>query len=262
MPELTIQKTKIYYELHGKEGKPYLILIHGLGSSVRDWEFQIPVFSEDYRVLAIDMRGHGRSDKPKEKYSVRQFGSDVIAVMDALKIEKAHIVGISMGGMIAFQMAVDCPERIEKLVIVNSGPALVPKTLAEKIAIYSRFVIVRLMGMRKMGEVLAPKLFVDAEQENLRQTFAQRWAENDPNAYLNTLRALVGWDVEAHIHKIQQPSLILCSDQDYSPLALKEAYLAKMPSATLQVIPNAHHAVSSERPEAFNEAVLAWLKTV
>ena len=260
MPQITIENTNIYYELHGKESKPCLLLIHGLGSSVRDWEYQIPAFSEDYRVLAIDMRGHGRSDKPKERYSVRQFSSDILAVMDALKIEKAHIVGISMGGMIAFQMAVDCPERIEKLVIVNSGPALVPKTLAEKFAIYSRFVIVRLMGMRKMGEVLAPKLFVDADQEDLRQAFAQRWAENDPNAYLNTLRALVGWDVEAHIHTIQNPSLILCSDQDYSPLALKEAYIVKMPNATLQVIANAHHAVTSERPEAFNAAVLEWLK--
>lgn len=259
MPEITVQNTKIYYELEGSANKPCLLFLHGLGSSIRDWEFQLPIFQQDYRVLAIDMRGHGRSDKPTAQYSMRQFASDIVAVMDKEKIDKVHVIGISMGGMIAFQMAVDYPERIHSLVIVNSGPAVVPKTLAEKFAIYSRFVIVRLMGMRKMGEVLAPKLFVDAEQENLRREFVERWAANDPKAYLNTLRAIVGWSVEDAIHKISSPMLILCSDLDYTPTALKEAYMPKLANARLQVLPNSHHAVSSERPELFNQAVLAFL---
>jgi 3-oxoadipate enol-lactonase len=259
MPELMIKDTKIYYELHGKEDKPVVLFLHGLGSSVQDWEFQLPAFSQDYHVLLIDMRGHGRSDKPKAQYSMAVFASDVIAVMDSLKIEKVHIVGISMGGMIAFQLAVDYPERISSLCIVNSGPAVVLRSLKDRIAIYSRFVIVRLMGMRKMGAVIAPKLFVDAEQEDLRQTFIERWAANDPKAYLNALRAIVGWTVEERIGTIPVRSLILVSDQDYTPVSLKEAYLPKLKNARLQIMPNAHHAVSSERPEAFNQAVMEFL---
>jgi 3-oxoadipate enol-lactonase len=263
MPELKLSDTTIYYELHGKDDKPVVLFLHGLGSSVRDWELQVPAFSQDYRVLLIDMRGHGRSGKPSQQYSMAGFASDTIAVMDSLKIQKVHIVGISMGGMIAFQMAVDCPERIASLCIVNSGPAVILKTLQDRIAIYSRFVIVRLLGMRKMGEVLAPKLFVDADQGELRRVFAERWAENDPKAYLNALRAIVGWTVEERIGEIQIPTLPLVSEQDYTPISLKEAYMVKMRNQPrLQIIPNAHHAVSSERPEAFNEAVRAFLQEV
>ena len=112
MPELTLKDTNIYYELHGDASNPVVLFLHGLGSSVRDLDLQVPAFSHDYCVLTIDMRGHGRSSKPSEQYSMPIFAKDVIAVMDNLQIEKAHIVGLSMGGMIAFQLAVDCPERI------------------------------------------------------------------------------------------------------------------------------------------------------
>jgi 3-oxoadipate enol-lactonase len=260
MPELMIKGTKIYYELHGTEGKPVVLFLHGLGSSVRDWELQVPAFSQDYRVLLIDMRGHGRSDKPIPQYTMPIFASDVVGVMDSLKIEKVHIVGISMGGMIAFQLAVDCPERIQSLCIVNSGPAVILRSLQDRFAIYMRFVIVRLMGMRKMGAVIAPKLFVDAEQEELRQLFIERWAENDPRAYLNALRAIVGWTVEERIGENSIPTLIAVSDQDYTPVSLKEAYMPKLRNARLTIIPNAHHAVSSERPEAFNQVIMEFLR--
>jgi 3-oxoadipate enol-lactonase len=259
MPSAKINDVQLYYELHGADGKPVVLFLHGLGSSVRDWELQLPAFADDYRVLLIDMRGHGRSDKPQGSYTMSLWARDTIALLDQLKIDKVHLVGLSMGGMIAFQMAVDCPERIQSMVIANSGPAVIARTMKERIGIWMRFFIVRVMGMRKMGETLAPRLFVDPDQENLRQTFANRWAENDKRAYLNSLRAIVGWTVEDKIGQIKIPTLVLVSDMDYTPISLKEAYLAKMSSAKLQVIPNAHHAVSSERPEAFNDAIKQFL---
>jgi 3-oxoadipate enol-lactonase len=259
MPSTKVNDIQIYYELHGAEGKPTVLFLHGLGSSVRDWEFQVPAFADDYRMLLIDMRGHGRSDKQQGPYSMPLFVRDTIALLDQLKIDKVHLVGLSMGGMIAFQMAVDCPERIQSMVIVNSGPAVVPRTMKDRFAIWMRFFIVRVMGMRKMGETLAPRLFVDADQEALRQTFANRWAENDPRAYLDTLRAIVGWTVEDKINQIKIPTLVLCSDMDYTPTADKEKYLVKMSNAKLQILSNAHHAVNAERPELFNEAVRQFI---
>lgn len=250
-----VNDVQLYYELHGDEGKPVMLLLHGLGSSVRDWELQIPVFAGEYRVLAVDMRGHGQSDKPKAPYSMPGFVRDVISLLDQLHIDKAHVVGLSMGGMIAFQMAVDCPERIQSLVIANSGPAVVAHNIKDRINVWMRFFIVRALGMKKMGETLAPRLFVDESQNELRETFISRWAENDPNAYLNAMRAIVGWTVEDKIGQIKVPTLILTSDQDYTPVSVKEAYCAKIPGASLQVLPNAHHAVTSERPAIFNEAV-------
>jgi 3-oxoadipate enol-lactonase len=260
MPLTKVNNIQIYYELHGAENKPVVLFLHGLGSSLRDWEPQKAYFMQSYRVLLVDVRGHGRSEKPRGPYTMSQFAHDVIGLLDQLKIDKVHLVGLSMGGMIAFQMAVDFPQRLVSMTIVNSGPAVVAKTLKEKFGVWMRFVIVRLMGMRKMGETLAPRLFVDADQEALRQTFISRWAENDPGAYLDALQAIVGWTVLDRIHTITVPTLIISSDQDYTPVSAKEAYISKMSGASLKIIENAHHAVSIERPEPFNDVVAAFLR--
>ena len=114
------QGCQIYYEDVGR-GEP-LILIHGLGSSTQDWEYQIPELQKYFRVIAIDVRGHGRSGKPVETYSIQTFANDIKALIKHLELDKPHIVGISMGGMIAFQLAVDHPELLGSLTIVNSAP--------------------------------------------------------------------------------------------------------------------------------------------
>jgi pimeloyl-ACP methyl ester carboxylesterase len=116
--------------------------------------------------------------------------------------------------------------------------------------------------MKKMGEVLAKRLFIYPQQENLRQIFIQRWAENNQQAYLNALRAIVGWTVEEQVSKITMPCLILAADEDYSPLDLKEALVARMPHAELVVVEDARHALPIEKPEEFNEAVGAFLKRI
>src|SRR3972149_3703937 len=146
---------------------------------------QTPFFSERYKVIAFDVRGHGKSDKPPGSYRIEQFAADAAELIKALGIVPAHVVGISMGGMIAFQLAVDAPDLIRSLIIVNSAPEYVARSLKERLQIFQRFLIVRLLGMRKMGEVLSKRLFIKPEQEALRRTFVERWAENDQRAYLD-----------------------------------------------------------------------------
>ncbi|MBC8172026.1 MAG: alpha/beta fold hydrolase [Anaerolineae bacterium] len=255
MPKIKVHDVQLYYELEGDANNEVILFLHGLGSSTRDWELQIPYFSPHYRVLAIDMRGHGRSDKPAGPYAMVQFALDVIGVLDMLKIDLVHVVGLSMGGMIAFQMAVDYPQRLRSMTIINSGPAVIVRTFKERLGVWMRFGIVRLMGMRKMGETLAPRLFVDADQEVIRQTFINRWAENDPRAYLDAMRAIVGWSVADRIGQITIPTLVVASDQDYTPVTAKEAYIANMSGVSLKIIENAHHALPAERPEQLNKVV-------
>src|SRR3979490_2760123 len=103
----------LHYEEYGKG--PALILVHGLGSSCLDWELQIPLLSTQYRLIVVDVRGHGRSDKPRERYSIPGFSADLLALMDYRQLERAHVVGLSMGGMIGFQLAVDQPQRLSSL---------------------------------------------------------------------------------------------------------------------------------------------------
>ena len=253
MPQVTANGIRLYYEIHG-EGEP-AVLIHGLGSSTRDWEFQVSELSRSWRLITFDLRGHGRSDKPPGPYSLPMFAADVRGLLLAIGIGKAHVVGLSLGGCIAFQLAVDAPEMIDTLTIVNSGPEMVLRSFKQRVAIWQRLAIVRLMGMRKMGEVLSQRLFVKPEHHALRETFVSRWAENDRRAYLAALRAMIGWSVTDQLGTITSPSLVVTADQDYTPVGFKEAYAAKMPQARVVTIPDSRHATPMERPEELNRVL-------
>jgi pimeloyl-ACP methyl ester carboxylesterase len=217
-------------------------------------------FRKNFQVVTLDVRGHGQSGKPPGPYSVPLFAADTVRLMEAVDIAPAHVVGISMGGMIAFQLAVDRPDLIKSMVIVNSSPELVPRTFKERLLIMQRFAIVRLLGMRKMGEVLSKRLFIKPEQEELRQQLVERWAENDPQAYREAMRALVGWSVVDRLKTINCPVLVVAADEDYSPVAAKETFVAKMPDARLEIIEDSRHATAVEHPQQFNAIVAAFFE--
>jgi len=256
MPKMQLNNIQLYYEVHG-EGQP-LVFIHGLGSSTRDWEFQVPEFSKTYKVITLDLRGHGQSDKPEGPYSVEMFAADLSKLLLKLDVGPAHIVGISLGGAVAFQLAIDNPARTGTLTIINSAPTLGdPEQVQPEIE--RRVGIVQQMGMRAMGENLSTILFPKPEHAALRETFIKRWAENDPSAYIEATRSMLGWNVIAQLSSIQCPTLVIAADQDYSPVAVKEAYVNLMPEAHLVVIPDSHHATPVERPVEFNKALAQFL---
>lgn len=252
-----IRDLDVYYEVHGT-GEP-LLLVHGLGSSTEDWEPQVEFFARRFQVITYDVRGHGRTAKPAAAYSVKQFAEDAAALIEHLQLGAPHVMGISMGGMIALQLVADHPRLVRTLTVVNSGPELVLRTWKQKIGIYSRFVIVRLMGMRKMGEVLSATLLPLPEHAAARRTFVERWARNDPRAYLRTLRALIGWTVTERLGAIACPTLVVGADQDYTSVAFKQQYTGMIPNARLAVVRGARHMLPVERPAEFNEIVQAFL---
>jgi len=235
-----------------------VLLIHGLGSGAADWGAQIDALASHYRVIAPDLRGHGRSPRAAGPYAMHDFADDLLRLLDRLQVKTAHVVGISLGGGIAFQLAVQAPQRLRSLVIVNSGPELITRTLAERIAIWQRYAVIHLLGLRKMGELLAVRLF--PHDAALRQTFVERFATNDKRCYLSALRAFVGWSVADRLGEITCPTLVVAADQDYSPVALKEAYVARLPNARLAVIEDARHALPMEKPDVFNRCLLEFLQ--
>ena len=257
MPKLRANDIELYYETQGAGQS--LVFIHGLGSSTRDWESQVVEFSKNYQVITFDLRGHGQSDKPPGPYSISLFASDTEYLLKALGIESAHIVGISLGGGVAIQLALDAPAFAKTLVIVNSGPAMSATQEAAKKEIDARVAVVQQMGMNGMAQVLAPRLFPKPEHAALRATFIERWSENDPRAYVDALVSLVSYNVLDRIGSITCPTLVISADQDYTPVALKEAYVKLMPDAKLVVINDAHHAVPIEQPHAFNAALAQFL---
>lgn len=258
MPTLTANHIRLYYETLG-QGQA-LVFIHGLGSSTRDWESQIPAFARDYQVIAFDLRGHGQSDKPAGPYSMEMFAADVADLLAGLGITSAHIVGISLGGAVALQFALDDAAMVKTLTVVNSGPSLGGTLEQRRQEIERRVGVVQQYGMRVMGQTLAPNLYPAPEQAALRETFVERWAQNDPAAYIEATRSMQDWDVTDQLGTIHCPTLVIAADQDYTPVASKEAYVKLLPHAELAVIANAHHAVPIERPQEFN-AVLARFLT-
>jgi pimeloyl-ACP methyl ester carboxylesterase len=257
MPIHKLEEINLYYEIHG-EGEP-LLLIHGLGSSSRDWDLQLDFFAQNYKLILVDVRGHGRSGKPPGPYSIPLFAEDTAKLIQALQIAPASILGISLGGMIAFQLGISYPDLVKNLVIVNSTPELVARTLKDWLGIWQRLLIVRFMGMRKMGEVLGNRFLPGPEQAELRKIFIERWAENDKPAYLEAMKAVMGWSVTDRLGEIRCPTLVLAADGDYFPTTDKENYVKKIPGAELLVIENSRHALPAEKPAEFNSAVKEFL---
>ena len=257
MPYFEHDGCSLHYEEYGR-GDPVL-LVHGLGSSCRDWEYQIPALAAQYRVIAVDVRGHGRSDKPHERYSIPGFSADIEALLDHLQPGPMHLVGLSMGGMIGFQLAVDHPQLLKSLTIVNSAPEVKIKNFSDVRQFAKRWLLARLFSMQAIGKALGKNLFPKPEQADLRHKIAKRWAQNEKRAYLASFSAIVGWGVQEQLSRIQCPTLIITADRDYTPVALKQAYTRLIPDARLVVIDDSRHATPLDQPDAFNRTLLDFL---
>ena len=260
MPYFDNDGCQLHYEDYG-HGTPVL-LIHGLGSSTLDWQFQIPVLSAQYRVLALDVRGHGRSDKPHERYRMVDFADDVAALIEHLQLPPVHLVGISMGGMIGFQLGVDQPHLLRSLTIVNSAPEVKARNLRERLEIAKRWLLARLLPLETLAKALGKLLFPLPEQAELRHKVEQRWPRNDKRAYLASLDAIIGWGVRERLQRITCPTLVISADRDYTPIEHKQAYVTELPDARLQVIDSSRHATPLDQPQRFNTVLLDFLGEV
>ena len=205
MAFLNINGININYEIKG-EGES-LIFIHGLGSSGRDWEYQVNDFATKYKVITFDLRGHGQSDKPNEPYTISMFANDSAKLIEQLSSEPVHMVGHSLGGMVAFQLVVDYPKLVKSLTIVNSAPAVIFPSFKFHLGFFLRRYMVKFFGLQPLAVALANKLFPSPAQSKLHQIFIQRLTENSPQAYINSLLAFRDWNILDKISTIQCPTL-------------------------------------------------------
>lgn len=260
MPYLSVDGTRLHYNDTGS-GAP-ILFVHGLGSSARDWFGQASHFDTRYRVIRLDLRGHGRSERAEGPYHMAQFSREVAVLLRKLDAVPAHIVGLSMGGMVALQLAIDAPEVVRSLVVVNSTADVRLKTWEDVWFYVSRRLAVQVLGMRRVGQLIANRLFVRPDQEELRQEFISRWAENDKKSYIWSVDAIMGWSVMDRLSAITVPTLLVSSENDYTPVAEKNRIAAQMPQAELSMIENTRHALPVERPEAFNAVLDDFLDRV
>jgi pimeloyl-ACP methyl ester carboxylesterase len=257
MPALHLDDTELFYETRG-DGPP-LVFLHGLGSSTRDWQLQLEPFSQRYRCVAFDLPGSGQSKDlahPHGPFSLPGYAKVVAAAMKHLGIAPAHVVGLSMGGMTSLQLALDFPEVVRSITVVNAGASVIPRTLKERWLLGVRALVTKTLGPRGVAKLVAPRLFPRPEQAELRETFIRQMSTQHPRTYAAVSRAVMGWSVEARVGDLRCPTLLVAADADYTPVAIKEDLARRISGAKVVVVPDSHHALPVERPEAFN-AVLA-----
>ncbi len=253
---------RLWYETAG-QGPP-LVLLHGLGSSGEDWYLQTSDFSPYYRVITPDLRGHGRTgwDGPALSLAVENMAADVARLLDQLEASPAHVVGLSMGGLVALSLALDHPDHVRSLVLVNTGARIRPRG-QRLLRGLQRLVALFLHGPQAMARVIAQGLFPEPHQVWLRQEAIVRLGQVRPRAYLAALWAVLRFDARHRLSEIRCPTLVVAGAQDDTIGPEPPRQLAAgIRGARLEVIPRSRHATPVDQPDMFNQLVLAFLREV
>ncbi len=257
MGVLRVEGARLYYQLAGA-GAP-LVLLHGLGAFGADWEYQVPEFSKHFQVVVPDFRGHGASARSGD-YGVERFATDTWELLDRLKLGAPLLVGHSMGGAVAMQMALQRPGAVPKLVLANTLPSFRTDTAAKRLMLWTRLLLMSVLGPRRLGQIMTQRLYPRADQAALRAKVARRNARSDGNVYLATIRALTMWSARERLAGLTMPVLVVASEHDYFGGDESERFVAALPDARLRRFPGARHGLPLEMPEAFNRAVLEFLQ--
>lgn len=261
MPDIAVNRYRLHFEQDGTGDA--IVFLHGLGSCGQDWLLQMPVLANTFYVIAPDLRGHGESAAPQGRVRVADLAGDVTGIMDALGVERAHMVGLSLGGCVAQQIALDCPARVRSLTLVNTFARLDSGELRTALLVALRMVILGLAGLPTQARFVAARLFPKPEQAPLRQIAAQRIAANDPATYRQMLIAIKRFDVRGRLGEIRCPTLVIAGDRDTTVPLRAERFLAEhIPGARLEIVADSGHATPVDQPDAFNELLTRFLQSV
>ena len=247
-------------DLQGPEGAPVLVFSNSLGTTLEMWDAQAKAFSANYRVLRYDTRGHGASVCNPGPYSFTQLGGDVLAILDALDIDKAHFCGISMGGLTGLWLGVNAGNRMRSITVANSAAKI-----GAEAAWRDRAALVRANGapaMQTLADSSPSRWFTEgfiAAQPAAVQ-LAQSWiAGVSPEGYASCCEALATEDLRASISTIATPTLLIAGSSDpVTTVADAEAMHAAIPNAEIAAVP-ASHLSNLEAPQAFDLALATFL---
>ncbi|MGQ9490902.1 MAG: alpha/beta fold hydrolase [Anaerolineae bacterium] len=261
MPYQEINGIRLRYETWGV-GETPLLLLHGLGSSADDWFMQLPAFAPYFRCIAPDLRGHGLSDKPDGPYSVALFAADAAALLTALGAMPAHVLGLSLGGMVAQQLAIAYPHLVRSLVLINTMPGIWPPSWhIVQVGLRRLAAPWRTRSMAEQAARVAADLFPHQQQAFLRAQVQARLASNDPEAYRKATMAVAGFRPGRALHRLACPVLIIAGEEDrVVPRLYQERLRRALPAAEFVLLPGVGHACNVEAPDAVNGAVLKFLQ--
>jgi len=239
-----------------------VLFLHGIGGNRRNWDRQVEAFSGRYRAAAWDARGYGDSEDFAGPLDFADFWRDLERVLDGLSAKRAHLVGLSMGGRIARDFALQRPHRVASLTLANSSPgydALSPAAVQAYLDA-RRAPLLAGKSPRDIAPELARRLVGSQPAPGVLDELAASIAALRKDSYLKSLEASVTQDRAAPLERIAVPTLVITSDEDrlYTP-ALARDMARRIPGAELVEIRGAGHLSNIEQPARFNEAVLGFL---
>ncbi|WP_010275149.1 alpha/beta fold hydrolase [Paenibacillus senegalensis] len=255
MAYFTSNGTKLYYEVSG-EGEP-IIFTHGASWNHRQWEEQVACFQDKYQVVTWDVRGHGHSTLPEGKVDSEDFSRDLAALMDHLRLPKANLVGLSMGGHISLQTAIRYPDKVSRLVLIGTP-------CSNSFNWYERlFVPINRFSSRWLPVKTSASLQAKMLSKNNPANYAYIFKAFSMIPHDNLIRiwsAVTRMESKHDLHRVKCPTLLLIGDQDTMTNYQQEHMRKQIADAELKVIPNAHHATNLDNPAAVNEAIQAFIR--
>jgi 3-oxoadipate enol-lactonase len=267
MPEVRVNGINIYYRVQGK-GEP-LVLIMGLGGECGDWFLQARIFKKYYQLITFDNRGVGKSDKPGESYTVKTMADDTVGLIDYLGIDKAHIMGVSLGGMIAQEVAINYPERVRKLILVSTNAGREEKgehspELLKAMGLPEGFSDedIRSVDMGRVMSSLNAHAFSGGAIKLMAVPFC--WVR----AKLFGIEGLKGQFEAAmthstrdRLHAIKAQTLVIAGTEDrIVPSRSADVLASRIPGARLVKVEGGSHTLVAEKRGRFNREVLDFLR--
>jgi len=267
MPKTPVNGINMYYEVQGK-GVP-LVMIQGFGGNHQAWFFQTPIFRKYYKVIIFDNRGIGRSGRSSESYTIRTMADDVIGLMDYLGIDKAHVLGLSLGGIVAQEIAISYPERVIKLVLgstlAGSEQNDVNPEMMKALGVRegSTDVDIRSIDFRKLMNFMVSAAFNKRLYRMVLVSLSKYGLRSvDPEGYLRQMQSVAGYNTLDRLQLIKAPTLVITGtgDRIISP-SMSDLIASRIPNTRLVKVKGGSHAFFMEMRGRFNKEVLEFLRS-
>jgi 3-oxoadipate enol-lactonase len=251
----------INYELSGKKGAPVVVLSHSLSSSLLMWNPQMGALNPYFQVLRYDIRGHGGSDAPSGAYTLEQLAKDVIKLLDALDVDRAHFVGLSLGGMVGQSLALNDPRRLRSLALCDTA-AVVP---AEAEPLWQeRIDQARTKGMEALSDQTMERWFTPSflkQNSKMLALIQQQLLATPVSGFIGCAEAIRRLNYLERLSEIKVPTLIMVGAEDPgTPVSVSVAMHERISNSKMVILPSARHLSNVEQAEAFNAALLTFLK--
>lgn len=261
MSEAGLMAEGISYLDPNPGGERMILMLHGLGADKGMWGYQLPAFCDaGLRPVAVDLPGFGESPFGGKRWRVADTAKRLMDFARSLSPGVFDVMGLSLGGVVAQQMALDHPGQIQRLVLVSTFASLRPKSMRTAIYFLLRFTRAMFNGPEKQAHMVAWHIFPAEGQAGRRDELVRCILQSDPKAYQSAMRQIALFDSRRRLPALRVPTLVMGgADDQTAPVSAQTELAGCIPGARQIIIPQAGHALPIDQPELFNQAVIGWL---